>query len=167
MIRFLLVFGLLSAVSHWQPFIENVREPYCELLAHSLYLFFSLTSLDPVLMGASVAVGFGRSLEVVISCDGLILLTLFIAGVAAMPIQRTPRPYVWAGGALALLVVINWLRLLILALIAFYHPDLFEVMHLYVVQGALMFAVLILLFAWFSYVDPGRTVLEAPETLGT
>ena len=167
MIRFLLVFGLLFGISEWEPFVTSIREPYCEILAHSLALAFSLTSLDPVYSGSTISVSFGSGLTVIPSCDGLILLTLFIAGVAAMPIQRTLRPYAWAGGYIALLIIINWFRLAMLALTGFYQPDLFKVLHIYVLQGVLIFAVVILFLAWLSQVEPKRTGVEAAETNAT
>lgn len=162
MVRFLLVFGLLTAISSWQPFISAFREPYCELLARSLAFVFSLSSLEPYLSGSTISVGFGYALTIVPSCDGLVLLFLFIAGVAAAQIGFAWRPYLMAAGFLSLLVVINWARLLVLALTSFYQPDIFEVMHIYVIQGLLIFAVGILFMIWLSRVDIAQTPLE-PE----
>ena len=164
MIRFLLVFLLLASIISLEPVIAHVREPYCELLARSLAFVFSLTGLRPVLMGSTILVGFGQGLTVVPECDGLVLLFLFIAGVAAMPIQRTLRPYVFAGGFLALLVVINWLRLAVLALTGFYQSQLFDVVHVYVIQGLLILAVIILFVAWLSVISPEPTGMEASKT---
>ena len=66
-----------------------------------------------------------------------------------------------------MLIIINWFRLVILALTGFYKPDLFKVIHIYVLQGVLVFAVVILFLAWLSQVDPKRTGVEAAETNAT
>lgn len=107
MIQFLLVFLVLAAINSWEPVIAYVREPYCEILARSVAFVFTLAGLKPVVIGSTILVGFGQGLTVVPECDGLVLLFLFVSGVAAMPLQRTLRPYLWAGGCLALLVVIK------------------------------------------------------------
>ena len=87
-------------------------------------------------------------------------LSLFIAGVAAARVQPSLRPYLMAGAFLTLLVVINWFRLAILALTSFYQPGVFEVVHIYVIQGVLIFAVGLLFMLWLSRVDIEATPLE-------
>ncbi len=163
MVRFLLVFGLLTGISSWQPFISGFREPYCALLARTVGFVLSLTplDLDPIVTGSTISVGFGYALRVVPSCDGLVLLFLFIAGVAAARVQPSLRPYLIAGAFLTLLVVINWFRLAILALTSFYQPGVFEVVHIYVIQGVLIFAVGLLFMLWLSRVDVQAAPLEA------
>lgn len=161
MVRFLLVFGLLTGISSWQPFISGFREPYCALLARTIGFVLSLTPLDPIVTGSTISVGFGYALRVVPSCDGLVLLFLFIAGVAAVRVPPSLRPYLMAGAFLTLLVVINWFRLAILALTSFYQPALFEVVHIYVIQGVLILAVGLLFMLWLSRVDIEATPMEA------
>ena len=166
MIRFLLAFGALAGLSRWEPFIANIREPYCEILARTLGAAFSMGGLESTVYGSTIHVGFGTGVTIVPSCDGLVLLFLFISGVAAMPIQRTLPPYLWAGGFITLLIIINWLRLAMLALTGFYQPDLFEIMHIYVIQGVLILAVASFFLAWLSLLDPERpTTGDGPESL--
>ncbi|MCH7598976.1 MAG: hypothetical protein IH973_04395 [Myxococcales bacterium] len=156
MIRFLVTFGVLNWICNWEPFIANVRDPYCKILAQSLAAMYSLTPLTPEFKGNALFVGFGDGFVVVTECDGLVLLVLFVAGVSAIPLQRTLRPYVWAGGFLALLVVINWLRLVLLSLTSFYRPAYFDLMHNYGTQGALILIVVLFFLAWLSLVDSGQ-----------
>jgi exosortase/archaeosortase family protein len=163
MIRFLLVFGLLGLVIGLEPVIEEIREPYCEFLARSVAFSLRLIGLNPALVGSTIVAGFGRGLTVIPQCDGLILLVLFIAGVAATPLQRSLRPYLWAGAFLALLVIINWVRLAILAVTGFYQPDLLEVIHVYVIQGVLILAVVLLYLVWLSQLTPEPAGMEAPK----
>jgi exosortase/archaeosortase family protein len=168
MIRFLFVFAALAGISRWEPFIANFREPYCELLARTLGFAFSIAGLDPSVSGPTIQVGFGTGLMVVPSCDGLVLLFLFISGVTAMPLQRTLPPYLWGGGFITLLIIINWVRLAMLALTGFFKPDLFEVMHIYVIQVVLILAVALLFLAWLSHLDPEDPPAEGgPETYAT
>ena len=162
MIRFLLAFGILAGFSRWEFFVTMVREPYCELLARSLRFVFSLTPLNPLCYDATVSVGFGDPFTILLSCDGVVLLVLFVAGAIAMPIQRTLKPYVWGAGCLLVLVFANWIRLVLLALTAFYRPQAFEVMHIYVAQGVLILVVAALFIAWLSLVGPGRIRADVP-----
>lgn len=164
MIRFFLVFGVLSALGSWDFLIENLREPYCEILAHSIEAFFSVTSLVVTRRGSTLSLGMGGGISIVPSCDGLILLILFLAGVAAMPIQRKLWPYAWAGACLLFLVFINWIRLVVLMLTNSYWPDVFEAIHLYVAQGALIFATVVVYSAWLSRLDLGGDVEAEPAT---
>jgi exosortase/archaeosortase family protein len=161
MIRFLVVFGLLVAIGRWEPVVTDIREMYCEVLARSVAFALSLAGMEPVLTGSTIQAGFGRGLTVVQDCDGLVLLFLFIAGVAAMPIQRRLRPYAWAAGVLLLITFINWLRLVALTLTSFYQPRLFDVIHVYVIQGLLILTVVLLFLAWLSLAIP-----EGPASAG-
>jgi exosortase/archaeosortase family protein len=164
-IRFLVVFGMLAGISRWEAFVENVREPYCEILARTLGWGISVIGLDPMVSGSTIQVGFGTGVTIVPSCDGLVLLFLFLSGVAAMPIQRTLPPYLWAASFVTILIMVNWFRLLMLALTGFYKPELFEMMHIYVIQGVLILAVAGLFLAWLSRLDPEPPPAEpAPES---
>ena len=80
--------------------------------------------------------------------------------------QPARRPYLLAGGCLAALVVVNWFRLVILALTSFYRPEIFEVMDIYVIQGLLIFAVGILFMIWLSRADLGQPRQEASHAHG-
>lgn len=163
MARFLITFALLSGFTNWAFVVSHFREPYCELLASSLARFFPLFGLDVKLDQATVSTSHGFAFAVIPGCDGLVLLCLFVAGVAAAPRQRALRPYLWAAAVLVLLVVINWLRLVILALTSFFHPDLFESVHLYVIQGILVIAVLLLFMAWIERLGGGGERLPIAE----
>lgn len=163
MIRFFLVFGVLVGFSRWETFVAVVREPYCELLARSLEVVFSMTSLNPLRVGSTISVGFGTGLTIIPSCDGVILLVLFVAGVGAIPIQRTLRPYISAVGCLLLLTIINWLRLVILAMTSFYYPSSFDMMHTHVIQGVLILTVAFLFLTWVLYLDAERSGVRVPR----
>lgn len=167
MIRFLLVFGVLAGISRLDSVIAAVREPYCELLARSLSFTFSLTSLNALRLGSTITVGFGDALTIIPSCDGVILLVLFVAGAAAIPIQPTLRPYAWAFGCLVLLTIVNWFRLVILAMTSFFRPTAFETIHTQVMQGVLIVIVAVLFLVWLSFVDAERSGARVRTTSTT
>lgn len=52
---------------------------------------------------------------------------------------------------------------MVLALTGFYQPDLFEAIHVYVIQGMLILAVILLFLAWLSRISPEPTGTEASK----
>lgn len=155
--RFLLTIVPLAALLRAEFVIDHLRLPYCEWLARSLNGFFWLVGMSVRRVDASLYSPDGRGLTIIPECDGLILLALFTAGVVAVPRQPSFAPYRRALGALGFLVVLNWLRLLVLAVAAFYFPAAFEWMHGYGVQGVLVLGVAAVFFLWLERLTPEDT----------
>jgi exosortase/archaeosortase family protein len=154
MIRFAVAFILVTLLLRWETLIEVFRKPYCELLASSLSGFFSLLGMDIWRSEATVLSHHGNGFTVIPDCDGLILIGLFLAGVVAAPLQETLSPYLKALAIVVILIIVNWFRLLGLALVGFFQPGLFELMHGYVVQGVLILISIGLFFAWLNVIMP-------------
>jgi exosortase/archaeosortase family protein len=132
-----------------------VREPYCELLATTIHHSFGWVGIETRISGSMlIPTDAAGGIKVVPECDGLVLLTLFGAGVLAVPFARTAKPWLLALAGVVFLVVLNWFRLVALAITSFYYPIVFDSMHHYFMQGILMLAVLALYVAWLRVLEP-------------
>jgi len=167
LIRFGVGLAALFGLSRWEAFIERVREPYCEVLATTIHHAFTWVGIETRLSGSTIIpLGGNGGIRVVTECDGLVLLALFGAGVVAVPFARTARPWLLALAGVAFLVVLNWFRLVALAITSFYYPVIFDSMHHYFMQGILMLAVLALYVAWLRALEPPATGATTPEEAG-
>jgi exosortase/archaeosortase family protein len=169
LLRFGLGLAALFSLTRWETFIERVREPYCEVLAFTLHHFFSWVGIATRLRESMVIPMDGAGgIRVVHECDGIVLLVLFGAGVFAVPFAREARPWLLALAGVAFLIVLNWFRLMALAITSFYYPVIFESMHYYFMQGLLMLSVLALYVAWLRQIEPAPDSTspadEAPES---
>jgi exosortase H (IPTLxxWG-CTERM-specific) len=94
------------------------------------------------LQGISFAVKFG--------CNGLEAVLIFSAGVLAFPGSWRRR----AAGLFAgfvLLQVLNWTRILLLVYTGLHLKAAFEIVHVYVAQGLMIFSALILFILYIRY----------------
>jgi exosortase H (IPTLxxWG-CTERM-specific) len=87
------------------------------------------------LQGISFAVKFG--------CNGLEAVLIFSAGVLAFP-GTWKRRSVGLLAGFVLLQVLNWMRILLLVYTGLHFKAAFEIVHVYVAQGLMIFSALIL-----------------------
>ena len=154
LLRFGLGLAVLFGLTRWDGFIEGVREPYCEVLATTIHHALAWVGIETRLVGSMLIPHGGTGgIRIVHECDGLVLLTLFGAGVFAVPFARTARPWLLALAGVAFLVVLNWFRLVALTVSSMYFPVIFDLMHYYFMQGMLMLAVLALYVAWLRQLE--------------
>lgn len=155
LLRFGAGLAAFFSLTRWEAFITGAREPYCEILATTIHHAFNLVGIETRLSGSMLIPFNGEGgIRVVPECDGLVLLALFGAGVLAVPFARTARPWLLALAGVTFLVVLNWFRLVALAITSFYYPVVFDSMHHYFMQGILMLAVLALYVAWLRALEP-------------
>jgi exosortase/archaeosortase family protein len=148
-LRFGLSAALLFWLSHWEPFVTWVREPYCKLLAASCWVVLQAVGIDATLAGATLSHG-GTVFELVIDCDGIPLICLFLAAVYALPDARIG----WElAVGVAVLVFMNWIRVFVLVLAAFFFFSAFDVLHYYVFQGLLILGTLGVYIVWANRVQ--------------
>ncbi len=169
LLRFGLGLAVLFGLTRWDGFIEGVREPYCEVLATTIHHALAQVGIATRLTGSMLIPTSGTGgIRIVHECDGLVLLTLFGAGVFAVPFARTARPWLLALAGVAFLIVLNWFRLMALTFFSIYSPVIFDSMHYYFMQGILMLAVLALYVAWLRQLEPvfepAPAVEEASES---
>jgi len=155
--NYLLRFGVglaaLMGFSRLGFVVEQLRMPYCSRLAASLAATLNWIGIPTHHEEATLSYANG-ALTVVTECDGLVLLVLFFAGVVAAPLPRTWRHYGLLLLSVAVLVAINWVRLLGLALTQLTYADAFETAHHYVFQGILILVTLLLYVAWLRAIEP-------------
>jgi exosortase/archaeosortase family protein len=164
LLRFGLGLAVMFGLSRMDAFITGVREPYCVVLATTIHHAFNAVGIETRLRDAMLIPVDGLGgIRVVPECDGLVLLALFGAGVLAAPFARTARPWLLALAGVVFLVVLNWFRLVALAITSFYYPVIFDSMHHYFMQGILMLAVLAVYVAWLGSLEPPPPPEPEPE----
>jgi len=140
-LRFAVAIGLLLALVESPWFYARVRAPLQHFLAFSSAQFLSAV-WKPCTSANNTLVTPFTSLEIVPSCDGVMVIVLYLAAVACLP-GRKPLDYYAKAilGGIALFTL-NWLRIPSLALVHYLRPGLFEPVHIYVWQGLLIFTMI-------------------------
>ena len=117
--------------------------------AYAAFLFWSLLPI-PVVQHGPFLTFYNFPMVVTSECTALHYLAIFSAGVLAY--QQHSRSYRFAGivlGAAAILFL-NTVRLGVLGLVGHYARDLFDLVHVYIWQGAFALAMLFLWWAWMQ-----------------
>jgi exosortase H (IPTLxxWG-CTERM-specific) len=102
----------------------------------------------------------GFSVEVVSGCTGLFVFIILLAAVLAFPASWRMKAAGLAWGA-ALIFVLNQLRIVTLFLAGARAPWLFEDLHLFVWQGAIVVLIAFYWYAWASRALPAGRPAQA------
>ncbi len=147
---FLVVFvGLYALYTLLEPWLEGYYAFLARTTAGALAVFDPQVSA----VGNRILYGSTASLKVVEGCDGVTVFILIAAALAAYPRPWKSR-LLGIAGAVALLFVINWLRLVLLAYVRFYLPEHFHWIHAYLFQSIMIFATLALFIVWAGRSQP-------------
>jgi len=90
------------------------------------------------------------SMSIKTGCDGLQAMAILAIAVAAFP-GEPRRKLIGAAGGIALLMVLNILRLVSLFWMGVHVPDWFQAMHVHIWPAALIIAALVYAVAWSSW----------------
>jgi len=150
--RFAISLVVLLVLSKWSPVVSHLREPLCGLWAASLARAFTWAGLAVRLDGDTVSSegAGGGAFRIIPECDGITLYCLFLAGVVAVPFWLGLRAWREALVGLVVLAVLNWLRLAALAVSVFSFPSAYEMVHSYILQGALILCTFVVYAAWLG-----------------
>lgn len=102
----------------------------------------AVSAKDNLILYDDVAV-----LRVIEGCDGVTVFILIAAAILSFPKPFKQR-LIGLLILIPMLFVINWLRLLVLAQIRFYQPDLFHFFHVYLFQPFMIFATFTCFIIW-------------------
>lgn len=143
---FAIFVALYAAYKLADPYLIH----YYRALASSVC--FVLGHFDPAVAceGNYILYGGARSLVVVEGCDGITFVALILA--AVLPFSAPWRMRLV--GLLTLipaLLVLNWVRLLVLAEVRFYMPQHFDFVHVYLFQPVMIFVTLAAFALWMIY----------------
>jgi exosortase/archaeosortase family protein len=122
------------------------------IYAETASAFLGLVGLDARLDGIVIRTG-GAPVEVTDDCVGLDV-GLFLG--SAMLVYPAPlrRKVVGCGAALGVVMVLNWMRVVMLTLLAQGAPAVFEVTHVYVWPGLLIAVCVGVFVAWLRGLEP-------------
>lgn len=145
-IYFLLIFTVLYIVYQYLE-AQKMLAGYHAWLAASVARIFHF--LDPEVQAVNNLILYkgNPSLKIITDCDGVAFICLVVA--AVLPFARTIRSRIL--GLIVLipvLLVLNWLRIVILSVLRFYYPDLFQFTHLYVFQPIMILVTVISFLLW-------------------
>ncbi len=153
---FVLGFTILQTVLHL-PWVErSLLEPYLELSARTGSFVLSLLGFGTDASGTSIASD-SFAVEVRRGCDGTGAMALFVAGVAAFPASLRAR-VLGIGSGLAVIVLVNIVRVVSLFWIGDAHPEYFDRAHGEIWQATFVVLGFLLFLSWTSLVTraPGR-----------
>jgi exosortase/archaeosortase family protein len=144
---FLTLFVALYALYH---LASPLMPLYYAALAETVHGFLSW--FDPAVGSSENYLLYDglRRLVVVEGCDGVTFVVLILAAVLPFPASRRHKLI-----GLALLIpavlLLNWVRLVILAVINFYFTASFDFVHVYLFQPLMIAATLIIFFLWMTW----------------
>lgn len=142
---FLTFFSLYALYYHFLG--SEFLQQYFTWLACSVSSVISFFDSSVGCQGTMIYFEGSPSLAVGTGCDGLAFIILFFAGM--VPFSRTLKVKIISLLILIpLLIAINWLRILMLALIRFYSQENFDFFHLHLFQPIMVFLSAIIFFSW-------------------
>lgn len=138
---------LLFYLTYRNPWFEShIFRPlvniYAWLSGHVLRLFGYDVNVYGDIISSS-----GFSVSVKKGCDAAEPMAIFVAGILAFP-ALISRKLIGLGIGLAVLFVLNVIRIITLYLTGIHNPDFFESMHLAVWQVAFIAVAVLLWFFW-------------------
>ena len=119
--------------------------------ASILGALFSVGGANVILNGATLSInGFG--LEIIDECTAVFSAIVYCSCVLAYPTTLKNKGLGIAFGVPAL-YAINILRLVVLALVGVYHPNMFEFVHVYLWQASFIIFVVVLFLVWLKLLE--------------
>ncbi|MCP4692811.1 MAG: exosortase H [Desulfobacterales bacterium] len=151
---FLLMIGLESIKS-----VLDVNGLYTNMI-----VYFSALALDPFGIVEGVSGSLirlkGLALDVRFGCNGLEAFLIFTVAILSFPAGARQKIMGVVVGFL-ILQVLNVLRIAGLGLSGIYLKEYFHYIHIYVAQGMMIAAALVLFLIWLNYAEgPGRGPAE-------
>ncbi len=135
LIKVYLLFGLiiliLFTIIMVKPVYFKVVMPFNGFLAWSSAGVISLLGTDNVVVSGTRIVAPGMGLNIAEGCNGIYALSIVIAGVIAFPARWKPKT-IGLVLAVAVIMTLNYIRILTLWYFGIYSDFLFKTMHLYV-----------------------------------
>ena len=148
-VRFLVVLSALIGAFYavYSPFTGTALfSSYLSLLAEACAPILRLLGHDVTVSGTSIH-GPRFSTEIVMGCDGIEMIALFVAAVLASPVGLRSRLLCIVVGTV-ILMMINLVRIVSLFCIGVYFPNALDVIHLDVWPGVLIVLVLLSWLLW-------------------
>jgi exosortase family protein XrtM len=156
-LRFLTVFGLVSLT-----FIGLYHFPYpdgsfplqligANLRAYARAAGALLSAFDPAISVDGTLISGRFPLRIVKSCDAGEAMALIVAAVVAFPASRSER-LAGAAFSLAVIYLMNVLRIGSLYLVGVRRPDLFDLIHVDVWPAVIIGVAALLFLAWVAWV---------------
>lgn len=162
-LTFLLVMGVLFALELLPVGQQYFVQPLTALLADTSAFIISIFGRELVTEGdiiIDVATGF--AIQIAAGCNGVEVMILLVAAIAAFPAPWRYKLY----GALPGLVAIqafNLVRIVSLFFLGLFHKEAFEWAHLYIWQALIMLDTLVVWLVWIRYL-PRKTHSDKTTT---
>ncbi|MFO7873166.1 MAG: exosortase H [Bacteroidales bacterium] len=142
---------ILFYIFYRQPWVEDhLFTPLVDFYARlsgSLLALLGFTN-D---VSADIIYSTAFSVSVKKGCDAAEPMAIFIAGIVAFPAMIRHKLF-GLGTGLAILFLLNIIRIVSLYITGIYYPGVFEAMHLAVWQVAFILVAVLLWFMWLHYV---------------
>jgi exosortase/archaeosortase family protein len=151
--RFPIALVLLMAGLNTDGVVQDLRLASCRMLAASSSFIFALVGV-PVLQSGDSLFYQGLGFQVVPGCDAADLIFIFVAIAVSLPVWKgqSLRAGAAALAAIFTLIFVNSLRVFAAAAVALFNPAIYEPVHTYALQGAVIVATLLVVHAWVQAV---------------
>ncbi|MCP4569727.1 MAG: exosortase H [FCB group bacterium] len=128
---FILTILVLFTLIMVKPVYFKVVVPFNNFLAWSSGAVLGLLGTDNISVSGTQVVAPGMGLNIAEGCNGIYALSIIIAGVMAFP-ARIKQKLIGLALAIAVIMILNYIRILTLWYFGIYSDFLFNTMHLYV-----------------------------------
>jgi exosortase H (IPTLxxWG-CTERM-specific) len=148
MVRFSLVSGFLYFLLHWIP-DPWLAHPLKRHTAQMSAFLLGLAGLHPTVGDALISAR-GFTVRIVSECTAIFMVILYFAFVTAYPTSLKNKLVGLAFG-LPFLTAANLLRIVAVFLAGVYYRELFDYLHVYIGQIAMVMLVLLTCMVWLRY----------------
>lgn len=153
LLKIYLVFGLtlifLFAITMIRPVSDNVLTPFNSFLAWSTAVVLNLMGSDQVVSSGTSVSNSYFAFSIAGGCNGVFALLVVIAGMVALPMRRRPR-MVGVILSIALVMSLNYIRILTLWYAGNSVSLLFDMMHNYLWEFVIIGAGSGFLYYWYE-----------------
>jgi len=163
--RFLVGFAVISiggiAALLIEPIDTGLIQPFSHILASASAAVINLFGGDAAAQGAILSlVKAGGGVEIANGCNAIEASILLAAAILAFP-ARPGRRLIGAAVGIALLQIVNLLRIISLLYLNRYAPSWFDFFHLYLWDALIMLDGLLIFLVWHRWQDRPRAVAAA------
>ena len=136
-IFFVLTILVLFTLIMVKPVYFHVVMPFNDFLAWSSGVVLGILGTENISVSGTQITGTGMALNIAEGCNGIYALSIVIAGVMAFP-ARIKQKLIGLGLAVAVIMILNYVRILTLWYFGIYSDFLFNTMHQYVWEFVLI-----------------------------
>lgn len=140
---------ILFTITMIKPVYLKVIVPFNEILASSSGWLIENTGGGQIIVDETSVVGSRFSINIAEGCNGIYALSVVIAGIVAFPVRWKPK-MVGLLLAVALIMGLNYVRIITLWYAGIYSSFVFDTMHLYIWEFVIIALGAVFWYFWYE-----------------